>query len=105
MLGQSRTLPLILITGVLRSLGQGAAQPALQAGCINEVGLDKSGVATSTYYLGGDICQGIGPMIGGMVVEAIAGINGYTALFNICGGLLLCALVFFAFVTRKKRVV
>ena len=105
MLGQSRTLPLILITGVLRSLGQGAAQPALQAGCINEVGLDKSGVATSTYYLGGDICQGIGPMIGGMVVEAIAGINGYTALFNICGGLLLCALVFFAFVTRKKHVV
>lgn len=105
MLGQSRTLPMILITGVLRSLGQGAAQPALQAGCINEVGLDKSGVATSTYYLGGDICQGIGPMIGGMVVEAIVGINGYTALFNICGGLLLCALVFFAFVTRKKHVV
>lgn len=105
MLGQSATLPLILVTGVLRSLGQGAAQPALQAGCINEVGLDKSGVATSTYYLGGDISQGIGPMVGGMVVEAIAGIQGYTALFNLCGVLLLCALVFFAFVTRKKRVV
>lgn len=105
MLGRSRTLILILITGAIRSLGQGAAQPSLQAGCINVVGKDKSGVATSTYYLGADICQGFGPMIGGVIVGNITGITGYTTLFYICGALLLCAFLFFLFYTKKKQVV
>jgi predicted MFS family arabinose efflux permease len=104
MLGSSKTLILILITGVIRSVGQGAAQPSLQAGCISAVGKDKSGVATSTYYLGGDVCQGFGPMIGGAIVGNIAGVTGYTALFNVCGVLLLCALVFFFIITSKKKV-
>lgn len=103
MLGRSRTLILILITGVIRALGQGSGQPSLQTGCIEIVGKEKRGVATSTYYLGGDVSQGIGPMIGGFVVQSIAGVNGYTTLFNICGVLLLCSLVFFLFITRKKE--
>ncbi len=103
MLGGSRSLILILITGAIRSLGQGAAQPSLQAGCISAVGKDRSGVATSTYYLGGDVCQGFGPMIGGAIVGNIAGVAGYTALFNICGVLLLCALVFFFLITGKRQ--
>lgn len=104
MLGRSKTLVLILITGVIRSLGQGAAQPSLQAGCIKAVGKDKSGVATSTYYLGSDVCQGFGPMIGGLVLGKITGIAGYTTLFNLCGILLLCALIFFFIITSKKQV-
>ena len=84
-------------------MGQGAAQPSLQAGCINEVGADKSGVATSTYYLGGDICQGIGPMLGGFVVQIFVGTAGYTAIFDVCGVLLLAAFVFFVFITGKKK--
>ena len=102
-LGRSTTLTMILISGAIRSLGQGAAQPSLQAGCINEVGADKSGVATSTYYLGGDICQGVGPMIGGFVVERFVGTAGYTAIFDVCGVLLLAAFVFFVFITGKKK--
>ena len=103
MLGRSKALIWILVTGVIRSLGQGAAQPSLQAGCINEVGKEKSGVATSTYYLGGDICQGVGPMIGGFVVQMFAGTAGYTAIFDICGVLLLGALAFFFSITRNKK--
>ncbi len=76
-LGRSASLPLILLTGALRSLGQGAAQPSLQAGCINRVGREKTGVATSTYYLGGDVGQGIGPMLGGLIIGQLAGIAGY----------------------------
>ena len=105
MLGRSRTLTMILITGVIRSLGQGTAQPSLQAGCINAVGNEKSGVATSTYYLGSDICQGFGPMIGGAIVGELAGIAGYTALFSTCGILLLCAFVFFFFFSKKKAAI
>lgn len=103
MLGKIGTLALILITGIIRSIGQGMAQPSLQAGCINAVGKDKSGVATSTYYLGGDICQGFGPIIGGAIVENIAGINGYTTVFNTCGILLICAFVFFFFFSKRKQ--
>lgn len=105
LLGSSRSLILILISGAIRSLGQGAAQPSLQAGCISAVGKERSGVATSTYYLGGDVCQGFGPMIGGVIVGNIAGIAGYTTLFNLCGVLLLAALVFFFFITNKKNTV
>lgn len=101
-LGRSRSLILILISGAIRSLGQGAAQPSLQAGCINAVGKEKSGVATSTYYLGGDVCQGFGPMIGGAIVGNIAGVAGYTTVFNICGVVILCALVFFFMITGKE---
>ena len=53
--------------------------------------------------LGGDIFQGIGPMIGGAVVGAIAGIAGYRTLFDVSGILMLCALVFFTFVTGKEK--
>lgn len=103
MLGRSRTLILILITGAIRSLGQGAGQPSLQTGCIEIVGKKKIGVATSTYYLGGDVSQGVGPMLGGFVVQSIVGVNGYKALFDLCGVLLLCAFVFFLFITRKSK--
>jgi len=101
-LGRSSTLIMILLTGVFRSLGQGAAQPSLQAGCINKVGRDRSGVATSTYYLGGDIAQGVGPMLGGVIIGQYVGIDGYRNLFDLCGIVMLIALVFFFFVTKKE---
>lgn len=102
-LGAARSLPLILATAAIRALGQGAAQPALQAGCINQVGKARSGVATSTYYLGGDICQGFGPMIGGAIVGCFTGISGYVAVFALCAVLLLAAAVYFWIYTGKNK--
>ncbi len=49
------SLALILVSAVIRALAQGAVQPSLQAASIRKVGIEKSGVATSTYYLGGDL--------------------------------------------------
>ncbi len=103
MLGNSKTLLFILITGVIRSIGQGAAQPSLQAGCISAVGKERSGVATSTYYLGGDVCQGVGPMLGGLIIGNISGVAGFTALFYLCGAILLLALLYFYLITSKKQ--
>lgn len=104
LLGFSNSLWMILATGVLRALGQGAAQPSLQAGCINYVGRDRSGVATSTYFLGGDIGQGIGPMIGGFILARIAGLAGYQVLFTGCALLMLVAMVCFYFFCKKSEV-
>ena len=104
LLGFSNSLWMILATGVLRALGQGAAQPSLQAGCINYVGRDRSGVATSTYFLGGDIGQGIGPMIGGVILAQIVGLAGYQVLFTGCALLMLAAMVYFYFFCKKAEV-
>ena len=103
MLGTSRSLWLILFTCVLRAIGQGAAQPSLQAGCINYVGRERSGVATSTYFLGGDVGQGVGPMVGGALLGMIAGLQGYNFVFSFCGGLIIIAMIYFFFKSKKER--
>ena len=64
MLGHAEGIVIVLLSEIIRSIGQGTAMPALQTECIRTVGVERSGVATSTYYLGGDVGQGIGPMIG-----------------------------------------
>ena len=103
LLGWTTALWMILATGLLRALGQGAAQPSLQAGCINYVGRERSGVATSTYFLGGDIGQGIGPMIGGFILAQIAGVTGYRVLFSFCGVIMLATMVYFFFMNKKEH--
>ena len=104
MLAYCTTLPAIIASGVLRALGQGAAQPSLQAGCINRVGRERSGVATSTYFLGGDIGQGIGPMVGGAILAQITGLAGYQVMFFTCAGLMLALMVYFYFFVKKENI-
>ncbi len=102
-LGYSNTIWLVLITSFLRAVGQGAAQPSLQAGCINYVGRDRSGVATSTYFLGGDIGQGFGPMVAGAMLAQIVGLPGFRFVFSFCGVLILIALVYFYFANKRRN--
>jgi MFS family permease len=103
LLSRSNTLWLILLTSLLRAIGQGAAQPSLQAGCINYVGRERSGVATSTYFLGGDIGQGFGPMVAGAILGQITGLAGYQTVFVLCGVLILLAMTYFFFARRNGR--
>jgi MFS family permease len=102
-LGISHSLWLILLTCVLRAIGQGAAQPSLQAGCINHIGRDRSGVATSTFFLGGDIGQGVGPMVGGAVLGMIVGLQGYYYVFSLCGCLISIAIIYFYLASKKEK--
>jgi MFS family permease len=103
LLGISHSLWMVLLTCVLRAIGQGSAQPSLQAGCINHIGRDRSGVATSTYFLGGDVGQGVGPMVGGAILTLIVGLQGYQAVFNFCACFIIIAMVYFFFVSKKER--
>lgn len=98
LLSRSTGIGMLLISAVLRSIGQGTAMPALQAECVKLAGKERSGVATSTYFLGGDVAQGIGPMIGGMA----AGVMGYKRMFDGCGILLLMMFVVFYFVEKGR---
>ena len=104
LLACSQSLPMFLAAAVLRAIGQGSAQPSLQAGCINFIGRDRAGVATSTYYLCGDIGQGVGPMLGGLVVGAIAGAQGYQLMYLICAGLSLVSLASITVFFNRKHI-
>lgn len=73
----SRSFGAIAAAAVLRAVGQGAGQPSIQAECIRILGRERSGVATSTYYIGNDVFQGFGSMVGGAVLAAF----GYSALY------------------------
>lgn len=98
-----KTSGMIMLSAAVRALGQGAAHPSLQAECIRTAGKEHRGVATSTYSLGGDIGQGIGPMIGGVILEHQGGLPGYRMLFLICAALMLLAEVYFLVLNRIRQ--
>lgn len=97
-LGFSYSIIPVMISAALRAFGQGAGQPSLQAASIKKVGRDRIGVANSTYYLGGDIGQGLGPVIGGTIIASF----GYTQLFLFCALLLILGMVIFLMTERRE---
>ncbi|MBU9719900.1 MULTISPECIES: MFS transporter [Bacillaceae] len=101
LIGVAPVLSLLLVAAVLKSIGQGAGQISLQTACIKRVDPSRVGVATSTFYIGADIGQGVGPMIGG----AISASFGYTALFVVCAALMLISMIFFNLHQRKENTI
>lgn len=94
----------VMASSVLKALGQGAAQPSLQAASIKKVGRERSGSATSTYYLGADIGQGIAPMIAGVIVGgALTPLKGYIISFNMTAVLLTLAMAGLALIYRQEK--
>ena len=90
-IGFAQALPIILAAAVIKAFAQGSAQPSIQAECIRMLPNGRSGVATSTYYIGADIGQGLGPMLAGL----IASLWGYEVMFASCAGVFLAALLFY----------
>lgn len=90
LLSNANTLTIILIAATCKAFGQGAAQPTLQNACIKKLGTSRSGVATSTFYIGADIGQGIAPIIGG----TIAGKFRYSIMFYFCALLIWLRTIF-----------
>ena len=97
LIGFAPILSILLLASVLKSLGQGGGQISLQAECIKRVDPSRVGVATSTFYIGADLGQGFGPMIGG----AISSTFNYTILFLFCAVLMLVAMLVFNLYQRK----
>ncbi len=100
-IGRSTGLGMILLASVLVALGQGTGQLSLQSACIKKVDAAKIGVATSTYYIGADIGQGLGPILGGQVLE----IFNYGIMFDLIAILMVGGIgVFIVYqINDKKR--
>ena len=91
------SMALISVAAILRALGQGVGQPSIQAECIRIYGKERSGTATSTYYIGNDAFQGFGSMAGGAVIDQY----GYTALY--LGGSAFALLGLAGFLLMRKK--
>lgn len=100
-LGSAMSLWMIVFAGVLQAVGQGSAQPTLQAAAMKTLPPEKSGVASSTFYLGSDIGQGFGPIIGGYVADYF----GYGTMYYSAAGVILAGAVLFSVYLfgRNKR--
>ncbi|WPC40156.1 MFS transporter [Clostridium sp. JS66] len=99
LLAISTSLWMILAVAILYGIGQSSLSPALQATCVKRLGPSKVGVATSTYFIGYDAGQGLGPIIGG----TMAGKFGLTSVFYICGALLFAGIVIYYLYTLKTK--
>jgi len=98
LLAQAQVLWVVLIAAVIKAFGQGSAQPMLMAACIKRLDLSKSGVATSTFFIGADIGQGLGPMLGGM----ISGKLGYDWMFTVSAMLVAMGMIYYFFQSRAE---
>lgn len=103
MIGKSTGVSMILVAAVLVAIGQGTGQISLQSACIKRVDAARVGVATSTYYIGADIGQGLGPIIGGKISD----LSSYKIMFYIIAILMLIGIMVFIpyQIYDKKRIV
>lgn len=88
----------IIYAAVLMGIGLAGGQVSLQAECIRAVDEKRSGIAVSTFYIGADVGNGIGPMIGG----AISNRFNYGAMFLSLGGLLSVTFLVFNIYQRRQ---
>ncbi len=90
--GAKAFIPL-MIAGIMKALGQGSGSPSIQATCIKQLGKEKSGVVSSTCYIGQDVGNALAPSLGGMVADNY----GYGIMFAGYASLLLVgsSLIFF----------
>lgn len=84
---------------ILKALGLGTVQPALQARSLNSVPEERRGAASSTYYLGTDIGQAFAPMAGGVAVQAC----GYKGMFLLAAVPVALAAAVVTVLGRKRR--
>lgn len=100
MIGKSNILLLLLAAAAIKAFGNVGGQISLQSACVKKVDALRIGVATSTYYIGADIGQGLGPIWGGRIAEQF----GYEAVFFCMAGFFLLGLICFTgYQLHQKR--
>ena len=93
---KSYTLIVVLIASVLKSIGQGTGSAAIQTEAVKQLGIKKSGVASSTCYIGQDLGNALGPAIGAVIISK----SGYEPLFMGYAVLLLACIPIYYFYNK-----
>ena len=96
---EAHTLGLVLFAAVLKAIGQGSGSSAIQADSVRKLGLKRSGVASSSCYIGMDLGNVLGPAIGAFVISDY----GYGPLFYGYAVLLLICIPIYFLYTKKEK--
>lgn len=96
--GRSYSLIPVLIASVLKAIGQGSGSSAIQVDSVRKLGLDRSGVASGSCYIGMDLGNVLGPAIGAFVISS----KGYGALFDIYAAMLTLCIPIYWLYSRKR---
>lgn len=96
-IGGGHFLGIMLVAAVLKAIGQGTGQISLQTACMKKVDAARVGIATSTFYIGADLGQGLGPVICGKISERF----GYKTMFYAVAVLMVIACLGFNLYQRR----
>lgn len=67
------------VAAILKAIGIGAVQPAVQASVMKNVSAERRGAATSTFYVGADLGQASSPYVAGKMIDT----SGYSDMFKL----------------------
>ena len=89
-----------LLSGAVIGLGFGGLNPSFQTLAVLAALTNRSGLATSTYFLSMDIGVGIGSFALGIVAAA----TDYRMMYLVCSGLvILLTVLFYSTISRKQK--
>jgi len=91
LLAFAESLMVVMFSAVLFGIGQGSAFSSFQAESVRNVEKNMVGRAANTFYLGPDIGMGVGPLIGGFILQIFGG----TAMFLVSSAFILIGLLVF----------
>lgn len=92
-IGYTSSFVLMMAAAVFKALGHGGGQISLQSACIKRVSAARVGVATGTFYIGADIGQGLGSIVGGQISDLLS----YDMMFYCAAALMVAATIAFTF--------
>ena len=95
----ANSLIAVLGCALARSFGQGTSQSSMQGQILKDAPDEKKGVAMGTFYLGMDVGQGTGAMLGGWIADNA----GYSMMYLSCVGWLIVGFVAFLIYQRKQN--
>lgn len=88
------------VAAILKAIGIGAVQPAVQASVMKNVSVERRGAATSTFYVGADLGQATSPYIAGKMIDT----SGYSDMFKFFAmPLIVVAALYGGVMWRRKR--
>jgi MFS family permease len=100
-IGGANATWMLLAAGILKAIGQGSGAPSIQAESVKMLGKERSGVASSTCYIGQDIGNIIGPIVGGWAVTTFnyeVAFNGYGVMLLLTGGVF----AYYSYMMKKR---
>lgn len=88
----------IVLAGICMGVGQGSAYCAIQSESVRNVPEDHVGRAANTFYLGPDLGMGIGPILGGFILQSA----GVSAMFAFNAFAAIAALILFEVYVMRR---